>query len=736
MKATPRISQQIVLVGGGHSHIEVLRLWAMARSKHPRIQILLISPTTETFYSGMLPGFIAKDYARKDITIDLLPLTARADIQFLQASVESIDCDRQVVTTNNGIEVPYDILSLDIGSRSLEAPFSLDNPRVMATRPFDRLLRNLDSWQESLDESQESCLCIGAGAAGFELTLAMQKRFSKISKFSILDRNDPLSQRLQRKLRSRGIDYLSNQKDYDLSMDSIGIHLDSRLDGKTVKTETFTRLIWAAGAAAHKLSWIGLGDRGLQNGFLVVDKNLSSIERAEIFAVGDCAHLQDAPWVVKAGVYPVRQGPVLFRNLILAAENNADKLGHIDGEISTVRNLESYQPQKRFLRLLNFSDGTADFQYGCLHFSGRWAWRWKDKIDRTFMRKYSEVSLAPGIDPNCGGCGSKVSAASLNRVLSTHKPKDEIRNEDIAVVQFKGAGAGADVDAGAGAGAGISADKRRFSVGISVDAFRSPNLPFFEIGKIAVHHASSDFYASGIRPEALQVAVTVKRASDRLQEFELSELIRGIQLVCDEEEIVFSGGQSSEGSESQIAVFLVGPTNSTVVHWKNTPIPADSSLLLTKALGSGLLMTASMMGAISGTDHSLVVQNMLQSNRRAFEIMNKFSVLAATDITGFGLAGHLIEMCGTSKPKIEMNWAKLPIMPGAQRALDSGYRARIHESNRQYAIDSQMFYEAPEIAFDPQTSGGILFVVPRSEEEDALLKLREEYPATEIIGHS
>lgn len=698
MKTEARILQQLVLVGGGHAHIEVLRRWIKWKDEFPNIRLVLISPSAETFYSGMLPGYIAGDYAKKDIMIDLEPLAARSGAIFFKDEVVGIDSLRLELELKSGLKLPYTKVSFDIGSGAMPASFDLSDRHVLATRPFSNLLQKLSEWDEELESQREaSLLCLGAGAAGFELVFALQKRFPQFQKIALVDSLDPVPARLKKELERKQIQYHPNCSDYELKRMDAGFQF---LRPK-MEAEGFSHILWAAGARAHKILWSGHKNALSDRGFIRVNDRLQSKVSADIFAAGDCAEMEDFPYVKKAGVYAVRQSVQLAENLLTELS-------------SEWKSLNSYKPQRRFLRLLNYSDGTAELQYGKFSVKGRFAWNLKDYIDRKFMRKYSELAMPPMQEPECSGCGSKLAASSLDKVLADALPGIAARKEDIGFYQ----------------------DKTGRSNYFSIDGFKALPLPPFQVGRIATVHALSDFYASGVKPEVCLANITLARLAPFLAEFDLRELIRGIRSVCSEEGVELVGGQTMEGRESSIALAVYGHGMTAGVPWANGPLQGNRKLILTKPLGTGVLFAARMQGAASGEAIDAAIASMMDSNKAAFDILQDFENIFVTDITGFGLAGHLAEMLQGSTVRLDMDWQQLPLLAEAEDLLQRGYSSRLQLSNQTLVRGNKGLAAAPAIAFDPQTSGGLLVAVPTESAEDIFGRLRASYPQARIIGQT
>ncbi len=365
--------KRLLLVGAGHAHAQVLRDWV--RQPVPHTDLLLVSPSALAPYSGMVPGWLAGTYRYEQICIDFAALARAAGARFVRDEMVALDPDKRIVRLASGDALDYDRLSLNIGS-TLEPPAPAGT-RLLALRPLGRLHEATEAlWPELAalrGERPYVVTAIGGGAAGFESLLAVLQRLRSVMP----------GRRLQGGLVSNGITLLPGMAPGAVraalrALRRADVNLQLGTAWCPRLAEGSDLLLWATGAVAH--AWQRDADRrgGLavsERGFIRVDTQLRSVSHPEAFAVGDCAE-----WEVplpKAGVYAVRMGPVLTHNLRAALEGRA---------------LHDYEPQSRFLALLATADGRAIASRGRLSAEGRWLWRWKDHIDRGFLRRFE---LAP-----------------------------------------------------------------------------------------------------------------------------------------------------------------------------------------------------------------------------------------------------------------------------------------------------------------------------------------------------
>ena len=374
---------RLVLLGGGHSHVEVIRRLMLHSMRG--VQITLVSPDRYAIYSGMLPGWIAGHYELSQCSIDLEALCQAAGVRLYRATADGIDAAARRVQCSDGTLLEYDVLSLNIGSTPDWDAIPGAIEHGVPVKPLARFTQAWEALKRSVHRSSKRTVIaiIGAGAGGVELALAMQFGLSKgfddnagpvlhllTDHSGVLRGHAPgAARRFERILRARGI----------------AVHLESRvthIDPGTLYRDgqgalQFDHALLATTAAAPK--WVGAG--GLQTdprGFVLVNTSLQSLSHPDVFAAGDVASIEGAS-VPKSGVYAVRQGPALAENL---------------RRVLTARPLVIYSPQKHALALISTGDRCAVASWRGLSFAGAWVWRWKDAIDRRFVAKYRDERSA------------------------------------------------------------------------------------------------------------------------------------------------------------------------------------------------------------------------------------------------------------------------------------------------------------------------------------------------------
>jgi selenide,water dikinase len=367
--------KRLVLVGGGHAHVEVLRRFGLQRE--PGVEITLINPTRHAVYKGMLPGLVAGHYGWRACFIDLEVLARFAKAQLLRDIAVGLDLERKLVRCADAAEVPYDIVSIDVGSVSNTPAAAQSDRHAIPVKPVQRFISAWDGLVHEAGERELNLVVVGASAAGIELCLSMQYRLQQRvpqnrMRFGVItftqdilpDHNAGVRGRMKRVLQSRGVAVRTGGSVQ--GMDGRNLILEG---GERVPAD---HVVWATGPGAPR--W--LGDSGLradERGFVLVDDSLRALSHLDVFAAGDIATMIHHPRP-KSGVYAVRQGPPLTANLRLALRGDTPR---------------AFEPQSIALQLITTGDRNAIVSWGPLLAEGGWVWRWKDRIDRRFVRRYA-----------------------------------------------------------------------------------------------------------------------------------------------------------------------------------------------------------------------------------------------------------------------------------------------------------------------------------------------------------
>lgn len=738
------ILRDLVLVGGGHSHVVALRMLAML--PEPGLRITLVCTDVDTPYSGMLPGYISGHYRFDEVHIDLGRLAAFAGARFIHGEVIGLDRTRQRVLLRDRPAIPYDLLSINTGStpqvRQVEGAQALAVP-VKPIAHFNRRWLDLLARVDGL-RSRLTIAVVGGGAGGVELVLSMQFRLRKtlqaqghnpdLLRFVLITASDTLLPTHNPGVRARFARVLQERH--------VAVHTRAEVtqvspgclhtrDGRTFDADETMWVTQAGGPA-----W--LRDTGLAldpNGFIEVNDRLQSLSDPKIFAAGDVAAFTPRP-LEKAGVFAVRMGAPLASNLRRSLRGEA---------------LQPYRPQRHWLALISTGDRCAVASRGPIGFAGAWVWSWKDWIDRRFMRRFTDLpAMAHGgsaakasashlplsaeeslqaisaIAMRCGGCGAKVGTDILGRALGQLQP---LQREDVLV------GLHAPDDA-----AVVRVPPGKAMVH-TVDFFRSFIDDPYVFGQVAANHALGDIFAMGAEPQSATTIATVPPGLEAKVEDLLLQMMSGAVVVLNAAGCSLVGGHTGEGRELALGFAVNGLIDASLdgLMRKDGMRPGDV-LLLTKPIGTGTLFAAQARHAARGRWIAAALQSMRRSNQAGAHILREHGATACTDLTGFGLLGHLVEMTRPSGVDAELHLDALPLLDGAVACVEAGIVSSLQPANvrlRRALRNPEAFVGDPRYAllFDPQTAGGLLASVPPEQASACVNALKAAgYAQAAIIG--
>ena len=718
MQAAPLL-KDLVLVGGGHSHVHVLKSFGM--KPMPGVRLTLIGRDIETPYSGMIPGFVAGRYTFDECHIDLARLAAWTGARLIHAEASSIDRVNRQVLLKDRPAVSYDLLSIDVGSAPTLDTIPGAAQWATPVKPIAELGRR---WLAFLDDKRSwlgplNIVVIGGGAGGVELALAIDHRLRDVAKgaqvqVALVTKNEILSGQAdaaRRKMRAifgqRGVRLLENEATSRIERGAVRLESGQWLEADSVFVVTE-----ASAAKWFATTGLALDERG----FIAVDDMLRSTGDEQIFAVGDCATVLKHPRP-KAGVFAVRQGRPLAENLRRVLLGQAPR---------------PFSPQRRYLSIIGTGDGRAVATRSAWAIEGSWVWRWKDHIDRKWMRMYREpparpmqMASAAAPDPaladaearrlladvgmRCGGCGAKVGAGVLSRVLARLGPSP---GSNVTI------GLDAPDDA---AMIEVPAGKALVQ---SVDFFRTFVGDPYVFGEVAAVHALGDVWAMGAEAHSALALAVVPAAAERLMEEDLFQMLSGARRVLDAAGCALIGGHSGEGPEAALGFSVNGLVDPARALRKGGLRPGDK-LVLTKPLGTGVIFAAAMRGAARGAWIADALASMRKPSSVAAEALVAAGAHACTDVTGFGLAGHLTEMIRASGAvAVDLDLDALPVLDGAVELFARGFASSLQPENLRArhlidGMDRWASHPKLPLLFDPQTAGGLLAALPA----DAMLDI-------------
>ena len=496
--------------------------------------------------------------------------------------------------------------------------------------------------------------------------------------------------------------------------------------GATLQADEVLWVTRAGGPEWLKDTGLALDD-GL---FLRVRDTLQSENDDNIFAAGDIANVTDHPRE-KAGVFAVRQGRPLADNLKRLALGKAPR---------------AFRPQENWLALISTGDKYAVASRGNVQLDGALVWRWKVWIDRRFMKKFNDL---PAMEENatlpdtaaaqnpeeasqaisavamrCGGCGAKVGSTVLSRALGELRPIDR---DDILI------GLHAPDDA-----AVLTVPPGK-AVVHTVDFFRAFIDDPYVFGRVAANHALGDVFAMGAEAQSATAVATVPYGIESKVEDVVYQMMSGAVEVLNEAGCALVGGHTGEGKELALGFAVNGLIDPNEVMSKGG-LKAGDALILTKPIGTGTLFAAHAKLAAKGRWIDSALASMVQSNKAGAECLRRFGSRACTDVTGFGLLGHLVEMTRPSGVDAELDLSAIPVLPGAEETAAAGILSSLQPANirlRRGIRDQEKWVKHPRypLIFDPQTAGGLLASVAADQADECVKALKAlGYPHTAVIG--
>jgi len=370
--------KELVLVGGGHAHVEVLRDFAAHPDDGRRVT--LVTPHPWLTYSGMVPGLFAGHYEIDECTIDLRALAERAQARIEQTSVIRVDTSDREVVCDNGARLRYDVLSLDVGVAPYTVGLRGVESHAVLMRPLEKAVKG---WNDVIVRARDGSIgavtVVGGGAAGVEVALAMEYRLRQelglawahvrvVANTGLAVPEFPAGarQRLTAKLRRRNIGLHTGSAVTEVGPDFVRLEQGLEFASDAV--------FLATGGAAHP--WIrASGFSTDERGFLLTNDRLQSVSHPDVFGAGDCASVEGRPHA-KAGVFAVRAAPVLAANLRAALADQP---------------LQPHATNARYLALVSTGNRHAVGVWDGWSWEGDWVWRWKDRIDRAFVARYGTL---------------------------------------------------------------------------------------------------------------------------------------------------------------------------------------------------------------------------------------------------------------------------------------------------------------------------------------------------------
>lgn len=654
-------TRDLVLIGGGHTHALVMHL--LIKRPLSGVRVTLISDTVLTPYSGMLPGFMAGHYTKAQTHVDLHALCQRAGIRFIHDRVIGLRPHQKRIQLLNEADVEYDKLSINTGSTpNLSVPGAAEY--AVGVKPVSQLA---SLWGKLLaNEATGHWAVVGAGAAGVEVVLAIAHRYlnqPNKPKLSLVFSGEQILKGYQKRVRQKseqallkaGIKLVPNFKVRDVYPNNmIGTH------GQVLMID---QSIWCTPASAP--DWPAkAGLKTDKRGFIAVNRYLQSESHPDIFACGDVATMTQDPRP-KAGVFAVRSAPFLIRNVAAALAGTP---------------LKKVRLQRDFLSILALGDQTAVGQRSGLSASGRWVWRWKDRIDRQFMALFEPALNAPD---------GLIAQKSQSPTFST----TDVSGASISLTQTTEA----QVD-----------ETGRWAMNFS--AFTDNP---YRLGEISVHHSVNPSYAGGLRANQLKVSAKRSSAHLELHKRDHQRFMAGAFEAARVHELTLAEDHATEQSEPLLKIMV--SANAPCVSPNQTSELGDW-LMLNKPLGTGFLLAAKSRHQLSAGGYLELWQTLQHTNIDFVKRLKNEPVHALAEVGAKGLIGHALEMCESSDFSFEINAHAVPCLISAlslaSHVTPSFLTPPLAAMLVHCEIIGDVSIERMQLMLDAQLHGGLLVIVP------------------------
>lgn len=705
------ITNDLVLIGGGHSHLSVL----MKLSKKPinGNRITLITNEIDTPYSGMIPGYIEGIYSWRDSHIDLYRLCLKLNVRFIHAEVERVSAYEKEIYFKDRPKIKFDVLSINTGIQSNNREIKGAAKYCLPVKPISKLTNNFLNKITNF----KSIAFIGGGAGSVELALAIKKRFLNINqdiKITIITGKRGLLSTFPQKtkltslktLEKFKIDIIEYKRVLEVKPKQIILSDKSmlKIDKAILSTNSMTP------------KWLAKSDILLtKDNYILVNKSFQTNYKY-VFASGDVIDFNNQN-LKKAGVFAVRSGKPLainIRKFILG------------------KKLVEYKFNKNYLALIGTSKRSAIATKYNLTFNSRFFFYLKKYIDQNFIKKFSDFRIRKKFtldalktdvlnifvkhkekitDENdimqCKGCAAKVPLNALKQAL----PKDIVSTSEDAV--------------------SVPGHPELYQ---TVDMISSIITDPFLLGKIAANHSISDMVSVNSKITSAMMILQLPLSKTEINSRDLEQVLLGANEIFKTIDCPLIGGHTMIGKDKDpiIGFSILGQKQKKIKIVKNRrKIKTKDLLILTEKIGSGLIFAGINNYLIDSYFQIDVIKQMIKGNLNFGKISNQLNILSMTDITGFGLANHLLNLIkrDNSKTGLTIYPNKIPLFQGVNECLNKDIKSSLFKSNYDIA-QKDIIYKRDKskldnILYDPQTVGGIAFIIPQEEKYKHFKVLKE-----------
>lgn len=705
------ITNDLVLIGGGHSHLSVL----MKLSKRPinGNRITLITNEIDTPYSGMIPGYIEGIYSWRDSHIDLYRLCLKLNVRFIHAEVERVSAYEKEIYFKDRPKIKFDVLSINTGIQSNNREIKGAAKYCLPVKPISKLANNFLNKITNF----KSIAFIGGGAGSVELALAIKKRFLNINqdiKITIITGKRGLLSTFPQKtkltslktLEKFKIDIIEYKRVLEVKPKQIILSDKSmlKIDKAILSTNSMTP------------KWLAKSDILLtKDNYILVNKSFQTNYKY-VFASGDVIDFNNQN-LKKAGVFAVRSGKPLAINI---------------KQFILGKKLVEYKFNKNYLALIGTSKRSAIATKYNLTFNSRFFFYLKKYIDQNFIKKFSDFKIRKKFtlealktdvlnifvkhkekitDKNdimqCKGCAAKVPLNALKQAL----PKDIVSTSEDAV--------------------SVPGHPELYQ---TVDMISSIITDPFLLGKIAANHSISDMVSVNSKITSAMMILQLPLSKTEINSRDLEQVLLGANEIFKTIDCPLIGGHTMIGKDKDpiIGFSILGQKQKKIKIMKNRrKIKTKDLLILTEKIGSGLIFAGINNYLIDSYFQIDVIKQMIKGNLNFGKISNHLNILSMTDITGFGLANHLLNLIkrDNSKTGLTIYPNKIPLFEGVNECLNKDIKSSLFKSNYDIA-QKDIIYKRDKskldnILYDPQTVGGIAFIIPQEEKYKHFKVLKE-----------
>lgn len=701
-------ASDVILLGGGPSHLEAIRKYAYFKQKPYRLS--LICDQAFSYPKSLLPYILSGNISVQDVAIDLGHLCTQAETRFFCQRVIHIDTFEKSLTLANGFKIFYDLISLDIGSQPMPDNLSANLAQIsLGMHPLTQLLENIKTIeQQSLDRSSPFHLAISGGNINsFEIIWSLKQRFKELirnRKLVLTFIENKLDKRIIpkhlfdfmiAKLNREGVNIYGPAYIVDYKKDEMQLVLS---DNSHVPCRS---LIWANIISAP--TWLSQTNIKLdKNGFIRTLPNFESVSHPTVFACGESITLPGHTISVKMN-FDKKMASILSENIT-----------------RTFRGFSQlkYRPSTKNATIY-LSNTKSLLVYSHLKYSSRFIALLTKKLEQKFWHKYICVPLPPRVSTYIesgqvnfapiGGEGSRLPFDIL-------KSCDTYQKNYVMGLPY------------------IWKEKSEVSIAINLRNF---TLNHFSFGQISINHLLNFLFCFGCKTADIHSNISIPYAPKMAMKRDFREFLKAFESMSTPFGITLKCINGQAASEASLSLLGKGFIETNLPAFLEITQPCD--LILTKPLGTGIAAAGFQRYHVSSQNFLTIQRYMRQSHFVIGSILKNFNILSLFPIAGHGLANEAAQLMNENLI-MEINLAKVPILPGVEQALLNGIRTSLHVQNRLQFTSTletinKKWLHLAEVLFDPQTSGPVVVACHSSDTKKLLAELQNAgYSDAALIG--